>query len=555
MHWRLLFLAVALASPVNGILLTEFCPDPYLPDDRDEYFCLEGVGPLDGVMVSDGEGSVRFPAGSFLSGRCVVARDAEAYRRSHGQYPDYEWDGAAAGVPDMVRTGRFQLANTGDEVTLYWERSPVQRVEWPGMVSTRQGQVHYLQDGTWDARVLMLGQSQFEEVTFEGANGVAFVSPDCSQEVFLSLAGDARGEILVAAYEFTSPVLAQALIDAAGRGVNVSVLLEGGPVGGISDEEDWVVSRLEEGGVPVYTMSGTQDVHAPYRYMHAKYMVVDRSDVLVTSENFKGSGFPGRGTRGNRGFGVVVTHPGLAGYLVSVFSHDAGGRYTVRATADSGTEEVPSMDAYSPAFEPYAFSGATVVPVISPDTSSLLHSLIGEAEKSVDIEMAYITNESGAELNPVLADAIDAARRGARVRVLLDSYYYSVEGDSDNDEMVAVINGIAAAEGLALEARCADISRGSVEKIHNKGAIVDTRKVLVSSINWNSNSPANNREVALIVDHPGVGEYFTAVFESDWDRAGQDGVPGRGPDLVKLAAAALVVASLVIIFHYRKRGR
>jgi len=193
--------------------------------------------------------------------------------------------------------------------------------------------------------------------------------------------------------------------------------------------------------------------------------------------------------------------------------------------------------------------------VISPDTSSLLHGLIGEAEESVDIEMAYITNESGAELNPVLADAIDAARRGARVRVLLDSYYYSVEGDSDNDEMVAVINGIAAAEGLALEARCADISRGSVEKIHNKGAIVDTRKVLVSSINWNSNSPANNREVALIVDHPGVGEYFTAVFESDWDRAGQDGVPGRGPDLVKLAAAALVVASLVIIFHYRKRGR
>jgi len=77
----------------------------------------------------------------------------------------------------------------------------------------------------------------------------------------------------------------------------------------------------------------------------------------------------------------------------------------------------------------------------------------------------------------------------------------------------------------------------------------------VSSINWNSNSPVNNREVALIVDHPGVGEYFTAVFESDWDRAGQDGVPGRGPDLVKLAAAALVVASIVIIFHYRKRGR
>jgi len=113
MHWRLLFLAVALASPANGILITEFCPDPYLPDDRDEYFCLEGVGPLDGAMISDGEGSVRFPAGSSLAGRCVVARDAEAYRRSHDQYPDYEWDGAAAGVPDMVRTGSSSSRTPG----------------------------------------------------------------------------------------------------------------------------------------------------------------------------------------------------------------------------------------------------------------------------------------------------------------------------------------------------------------------------------------------------------------------------------------------------------
>jgi len=105
MHWRLLFLALALASPVNGILLTEFCPDPYLPDDRDEYFCLEGAGPLDGVMVSDGEGSVRFPAGSSLAGRCVVARDAEAYRRSHGEYPDYEWDGPRPKCPTWSGPG------------------------------------------------------------------------------------------------------------------------------------------------------------------------------------------------------------------------------------------------------------------------------------------------------------------------------------------------------------------------------------------------------------------------------------------------------------------
>jgi phosphatidylserine/phosphatidylglycerophosphate/cardiolipin synthase-like enzyme len=555
MHWCHLFLALALVSHATGIALVEFCPDPYLPEDRDEYFCLEGSGPLDDVMVTDGEGSVRFPAGAVLSGRCVVARDAEAYRRSHGEFPDYEWDGTTMEVPDMERTGRFQLANTRDEITLYWKRTPVQRVEWPGMVSARQGQVHYFQNGTWDARILMLGQSQFPEATFTDAEGLAFVSPDCSREVFLFLARGARTEILVAVYEFTSPVLADALLEAADRGVNVTVLLEGGPVGGVPQEEKWVISRLEGGGIPVYTMSGTSDVHAPYRYMHAKYMVVDRSSILITSENFKESGFPEKGKRGNRGFGVVVTHPGLAEYFLSVFSHDAGGKYTVRAKTGGGTEEIPSQDTYIPSFEPCRFSGATVTPVVSPDTSSLLHPLVRGAEKSVDIEMAYITNESGAILNPFLSDAIDAARRGVRVRVLLDSYYYNVEGESDNDEMVAVINNIATAEGLPLEARCADIGPGKVEKIHNKGAIIDGRKVLVSSINWNANSPANNREAALIVEDPGVGAYFSSVFESDWNRAGQERMPVHGPDTLKLATAVLVVAALIALFRFRKRGR
>ncbi|MDI6899283.1 MAG: phospholipase D-like domain-containing protein [Methanolinea sp.] len=555
MHWCRLFLALALVSHATGIALVEFCPDPYLPEDRDEYFCLGGSGPLDGVMVSDGEGSVRFPAGAVLAGRCVVARDAGAYRMSHGEYPDYEWDGTTAEVPDMIRTGRFQLANTRDEITLYRDRVPLQSVEWPGMVSTRQGQVHYCQNGTWDPRILMLGQSQFPEATFQDADGLAFVSPDCSREVFLSLARGARREILVAVYEFTSPVLAGALVEAAGRGVNVTVLLEGGPVGGIPKEERWVISRLEDAGIPVYTMSGTPDVHAPYRYMHAKYMVIDRSSVLVTSENFKESGFPEREKRGNRGFGVVVTHPGLAEYFLSVFSHDAGGRFSTRAKTGEGPEEMPSQDAYMPSFEPCRFSGATVTPVIAPDTSSLVRRLVQGAERSVDIEMAYITNESGSMLNPFLTDAVDAARRGVRVRVLLDSYYYNVEGESDNDEMVATINRIATAEGLPLEARCADIGPGKVEKIHNKGAIIDGRKVLVSSINWNTNSPVNNREAALIVEHPGVGAYFSSVFESDWNRAGQEGMADQGPDVIKLVAAVLVVAAIIILFLYRKRGR
>ncbi len=548
-----LLLFLILAGPVSGVTLVEFCPDPYLPNDRDEYLCLEGWGPAEGVTVTDGEGGFRFPPGTVLSGRTVIAMDAEAYRSSHGHYPDFEWDGNSPAVPDVARTGRFQLSNAGDEILVYSGGACLQRVEWPGTVLPRQGQVHFFVDGRWDERVLMLGQSQFAPATFHDAGGIAFVSPDCSREVFSALVMGAEREILVSIYEFTSPVLAGFLEDAHARGVAVEVLIEGGPVGGIPEEEHEVVARLLMSGITVRTMQGTELVHSPYRFLHSKYMVIDRSRVLVTSENFKENGFPERGMRGNRGWGVAITHPGLAEYIRSVYTHDAGGEWTVGAVPGAGEPEVSSFRQYPAVFSPYVFEGATVTPVISPDTSSLLHPLILGAKRSVDIEMAYITNETAQSLNPFLADAVNVSRRGIPVRVILDSYYYNTDGDADNDELVELLNGIAAAEGLPLEARCAYLGPDSVEKIHNKGVIVDREQVLVSSINWNMNSPTFNREAGVIIHHPGVGQYYSLAFESDWEKAGQKEV-GRGPDRMKIAAACVVIAALLLFFWYRRRG-
>jgi len=65
-----------LAGTAGGILITEFCPDPYLPNDPDEYLVLEGEGVLDGYTISDGEGKFRFPPGTRINGRLVVAGTA-----------------------------------------------------------------------------------------------------------------------------------------------------------------------------------------------------------------------------------------------------------------------------------------------------------------------------------------------------------------------------------------------------------------------------------------------------------------------------------------------
>jgi len=78
--------------------------------------------------------------------------------------------------------------------------------------------------------------------------------------------------------------------------------------------------------------------------------------------------------------------------------------------------------------------------------------------------------------------------------------------------------------------------------------------VLVSSINWNANSPAFNREAGVIIEHPDIAAYYTRVFEDDWDASGEDGASGTtGPDQLKIVAAACILTALTGLYLYRRR--
>jgi cardiolipin synthase A/B len=550
--WFFLSLLLFL-TPVNAVQIVEFCPDPYLSGDMDEYIVLSGSGSLDWVIVSDGEGGFRFPQGSMIASQITIARSGPAYAETHGRNPDYEWYDYSPAVPDVIRGGTFQLANTGDQLRVYDHGTLVQELTWPGNFCTRQGQVHYSDSGIWDRRILMLGQSRFVSEEFSAIDGVVFVSPDCSLAVYEDIVGSAEKEIRANVYEFSSPAMVQSLVNASRRGVEITVLLEGGPVGGISDEEKGAVAELRRAEIPVSLMTSGNDAHPPYRFDHAKYLIVDSSRVLVTSENFKSNGFPDGGVSGNRGWGVVMEDEGVARYFSAVYSHDSAGGWCSPAVFSSGSTEYPLTREYKAEFSPYRFEDARVVPVISPDTSYLVGDMIAGSEVTLDIEQAYITNQTDGSFNPFLEEAISAARRGVKVRILLDSYYYNIEGSGDNDEMVRWINHLAAEEKLPLEARLADLEANNVEKIHNKGVIADGRKVLVSSINWNDNSPRFNRETGVIIEHKGVGEYFTRVFDDDWAVSEVNGK--RGPDWFKIRIAFIVLVVLGILAYIRKKTR
>lgn len=550
-----ILLLCLLAGTACGIMITEFCPDPYLPHDPDEYLVLEGEGVLDGFVVSDGEGGFRFPPGTRIDGRLVVARNGPAFEQTHGYPPDYEIENHTPAVPDVIPSGNLLMANRADELYLYHGTTLVQEVAWPSDVHPREGQIHHLEDGVWDPRPLLIGQSRFSPATFDDVTVTAFAAPDCAYEVFSSTVASAEHEILVNVYEFTSPAMAEDLISARERGVAVTVLLEGGPVGGIPPEERAIAGCLNRSGIPVLAMTTTDAAHAKYRYDHAKYLVIDGNRILIGSENFKPGSYPAPGLQGNRGWGACLEDPDLAAYFREVFLFDISGGDIIPLDGTTAGVHTPWAPSYRVEFSPCRAEGARVTPVISPDTSHLIAQMIEGAEESVAIEQAYIKNQTTYELNPFLAAAINASRRGVQVRVLLDSFWFNTEGDADNDEMVEVINRIAVTEGLPLEARLADLEENNLAKVHNKGVIVDGQAVLVSSINWNANSPWFNREAGVIIEHPEIAAYYTRVFQDDWD-ATEEGAGGETDrvDRLKMVAAACILAGLMVLYLYR-RGR
>lgn len=90
-------------------------------------------------------------------------------------------------------------------------------------------------------------------------------------------------------YTFEHPSLALLVADAAERGVQVRLLLDGAPPGGISQQQKWCVTRIAEAGGEVRYLAviddTTQELNGGFRFTHAKYGIVDGRSVFVGTED------------------------------------------------------------------------------------------------------------------------------------------------------------------------------------------------------------------------------------------------------------------------------
>ncbi len=382
------------------------------------------------------------------------------------------------------------------------------------------------------------------------------VAPDNVYAAYVNELNTATTYIYIEGYTFDNADIANVLLAKLQAGVQVKVLLEGEPVNGVGDQDKWICQQLEANGGECWFMftDSASGIHDRYAYQHAKFTIIDGATLMTGSENLNYSSMPSDnksdGTMGNRGAYLITDAPALITHALDIFDHDldpVNHRDVRRWSA--------ATDSPPPGFVPSYASGGTIYPVQFPNPLTLNGSFDFEVIQSPDtdlrasdallgmvaragaggtvfVEQLYerkfwgpTTSDPATDPNLRLEAYIDAARRGAKVRLLLDSFYDDPLDVRSNTATCAYVNSVASSESLDLQCL---IGNPTGTGIHNKMILIwDGTQgwTHTGSINGSENSVKNNRELAVQVRSTDGYNYLLQVFNYDWV------VSGGGPVL------------------------
>jgi phosphatidylserine/phosphatidylglycerophosphate/cardiolipin synthase-like enzyme len=509
-------------------------PNPTTDGNAGEFVVLE-VPPetrLETLALTDGHTTATLP-NETVTGRVVVSTAPNVTK-------------ALTELPVLGLGGHLQLANDGDNLQLRNATITIDSVSydsapaaerWYRTAST-DAAAESDGDGQWwprDATCLPVSSAEIDEAT-------AFVLPD-GPEIPRETIRNADDRLLLAGYTVTSETIAADLVDAAERGVDISVLLEASPVGGTPAATEGVLETLAASGVDVRVIGGES---GRYRYHHPKYAVAD-DRVLVTSENWKPSGVGGESSRG---WGVRLEDETLAADLASVFRADfrgwdtvSGDAYRANASFVDDTEQGFSSDAgseFPTTHKPATVPVDTAELLLAPDNAE---GRLRELLAGADDEIVVIQPSIAADVS-LLEATLEAARRGVDVKILLGSAWYNTD---ENERLAADLERVADRADLPLEVRLVE-DTDRFEKIHAKGVVIDREVAIVGSANWNANSLENNREVLVALHGERVASYYADVFDSDWSGDTWSFPIGLSVAVVVALAAAAIIGRRYIRF-------
>ncbi|MEK7383639.1 MAG: phospholipase D-like domain-containing protein, partial [Elusimicrobiota bacterium] len=136
--------------------------------------------------------------------------------------------------------------------------------------------------------------------------------------------------------------------------------------------------------------------------------------------------------------------------------------------------------------------------------------MFDRARKTIDVEQFYITPSAGEPLEASLQALERAAKRGVKIRFLLEKKF-----EKNSLDGIARLKTIPGLELRILE--WSSVQGAGI--IHAKFFIVDSTRAFVGSMNFDWRSLKHIHEMGLAVDDRAVVADVQRVFEHDWEIA------------------------------------
>src|SRR5262245_54352675 len=153
--------------------------------------------------------------------------------------------------------------------------------------------------------------------------------------------------------------------------------------------------------------------------------------------------------------------------------------------------------------------------------------MIDGARRTLDLEHFYLSHWPGEPTGPVLDALGRAARRGVRVRLILDAGMHST--------YPLPADSLAGVPGIAV--RVIDMKKVAGSGVqHSKYLIVDGEQIFVGSQNLDWRSLKHIHELGVRARDARIAEHFVRVFEMDWQASTPAGV-ATTPDSAVSAGA------------------
>jgi len=293
----------------------------------------------------------------------------------------------------------------------------------------------------------------------------------------------AQRSIHIASFEFDLTPVAEALIAAHQRGVDVRW---------VTDDEHGLEADAEYGGgqFAMLTEAGIE-VRDDGRtaLMHNKFWIFDGETVWTGSTNVTVNGIFKQNNN------VIVFHsPEIAAIYEREFQEMWDGQFGPRSPSTVEDQTV-------------VVQGTPVQVLFSSEDDVIAHLIpyVEQAQKSIRFLAFSFTDY------PLANAMIERARVGVDVK----GVHEKVGSDGQGAEMVTFL--------------CAKVpvwQDGNGSFMHHKVIIVDNRIVITGSLNFSSSADESNDENVVIVDNPQIASLYLQEFERVW-AVGSDPDPAK----------------------------